>query len=144
VETATSSGTPDTGTSSRHSRFRSALCLAAAGIALAAAGAVLASVHAASAHAVAVQQVTVKMSEYRFRLSTNTVHTGTVVFTIVNRGQIQHDFAIQKLQKVSPLVQPGHKTTMRVTFKRVGTYYYLCTVGAHVQYGMFGNLHVKR
>jgi plastocyanin len=72
------------------------------------------------------------------------VHRGVVVFTIYNKGQIPHDFAIQKLQKVSPLVQSGSKTTLRVTFKKAGTYYYLCTVGAHVQYGMSGNLRVKR
>jgi plastocyanin len=30
-----------------------------------------------------------------------------------------------------------------VTFRKAGKYYYLCTVGAHVQYGMFGNLRVK-
>jgi plastocyanin len=112
--------------------------MAAAGLCLAAGATVLAPAHAAS-----VQRVTVKMSEYRFRLSTNTVHRGTVIFTILNKGQLQHDFSIQKLQKVSSLVQPGQKTTMRVTFRKTGTYYYLCTVGAHVQYGMFGNLHVK-
>ncbi len=83
------------------------------------------------------------MTEYRFRLSTNTVHKGTIVFTIVNKGKLPHTFAIQKLQKVSSLVQPGRSTTMRVTFRKTGTYYYLCTVGAHVQYGMFGNLRVK-
>jgi plastocyanin len=114
------------------------LCLAAAATAFALA---LAPTHARAA---TVQRVTVKMSEYKFRLSTNIVHTGVVVFTIINKGQIPHDFSIQKLQKVSPLVQAGSKTTMRVTFKKAGTYYYLCTVGAHVQYGMFGNLHVKR
>ena len=108
------------------------------GLCLAAAGAFLAPARAAS-----VQHVTVKMTEYRFRLSTNTVHKGTIVFTILNKGQLPHTFAIQKLQKVSSLVQPGQSTTMRVTFRKPGTYYYLCTVGAHVQYGMFGNLHVK-
>lgn len=123
------------GTSSRPGRFRKSLALAAAGLCLAAAG---------SAQAATVQHVTVKMSEYRFRLSTSTVHPGTVVFTIINKGQIPHDFSIQKLDKVSSLVQPGHTTTLRVTLKRTGTYYYLCTVGAHVQYGMYGNLHVKR
>lgn len=101
-------------------------------------------VAANASHAATVQRVTVKMSEYRFRLSTNTVHRGTIVFTIVNKGEIPHDFSIQKLGKVSALVQSGGKTTMRVTIKKTGTYYYLCTVGAHVQYGMFGNLHVKR
>jgi plastocyanin len=128
------------GTSSRPGRFRRALALAAAGLCLAAAG----PVAIGPARGATVQRVTVKMSEYRFRLSTNTVHTGTVVFTIVNKGEIPHDFSIQKLARVSPLVQSGGKTTMRVTFKKAGTYYYLCTVGAHVQYGMFGNLRVKR
>ena len=118
--------------------FRKATCAAAAGLCLAAAGAFLAPARAAS-----VQHVTVKMTEYRFRLSTNTVHKGTIVFTILNKGQLPHTFAIQKLQKVSSLVQPGQSTTMRVTFRKTGTYYYLCTVGAHEQYGMFGNLHVK-
>jgi plastocyanin len=112
-----------------------AICVAAAGLCLAA---VLAPANAAR-----VQRVTVKMTEYRFRLSTNTVHKGTVVFTIQNRGQLPHTFAIQKLQKVSSLVQAGRTTTMRVTFRKTGKYYYLCTVGAHVQYGMFGNLRVK-
>lgn len=125
-------------TSLRPGRFRNAVCAAAAALCVLAAAA-----PSLSARAATVQRVTVKMTEYHFRLSTNTVHRGTVVFTIVNKGQLQHDFSIQKLQKVSPLVQPGGKATMRVTFKRAGTYYYLCTVGAHVQYGMFGNLHVK-
>jgi uncharacterized cupredoxin-like copper-binding protein len=121
------------GTSLKRGRFVSALCAAAAGLCLA----------AAPAPAATIQHVTVKMTEYRFKLSTGTVHKGTVVFTILNKGQIQHIFEIQKLGKVSALVQPGHSTTMRVTFKKTGTYYYLCPVGAHVQYGMFGNLHVK-
>lgn len=115
-----------------------ALAFAAVGLALAAANAL------PTAHAATVQRVVVKMSEYRFRLSTATVHRGTVVFTIVNKGQLPHDFSIQKLNKVSTLVQPGRQTTMRVTFKRAGSYYYLCTVGAHVQYGMYGTLRVKR
>ncbi len=125
-------------TSLKRGLFRKAICAAAAGLCLAAAAAFLAPAHAAS-----VQRVTVKMTEYRFRLSTNTVHEGTIVFTIVNKGQLPHTFAIQKLQKVSALVQPGRSTTMRVTFRKTGKYYYLCTVGAHVQYGMFGNLRVK-
>jgi plastocyanin len=128
------------GTSSRRGYSRRALALAAAGLCLAAAGALAVR----PAQGATVQRVTVKMSEYRFRLSTNTVHTGTVVFTIVNKGQIPHDFSIQRLAKVSSLVQAGRTTTMRVTFKKAGTYFYVCTVGAHVQYGMFGNLRVKR
>ena len=119
--------------------FHKAISAAAVGLCLAAAAAAF----LAPAHAASVQRVTVKMTEYKFRLSTNTARKGTIVFTIVNKGQLPHTFAIQKLQKVSSLVQPGRSTTMRVTFRKTGTYYYLCTVGAHVQYGMFGNLRVK-
>ena len=119
--------------------FHKAISAAAVGLCLAAAAAAF----LAPAHAASAQRVTVKMTEYKFRLSTNTAHKGTIVFTIVNKGQLPHTFAIQKLQKVSSLVQPGRSTTMRVTFRKTGTYYYLCTVGAHVQYGMFGNLRVK-
>jgi plastocyanin len=84
------------------------------------------------------------MFEYRFALSAKKVRVGTVVFTIVNDGEIPHTFAIQSLQKVSALVQPRGRTVLRVTFRKPGTYYYLCTVGAHDQYGMHGNLVVTK
>ena len=84
------------------------------------------------------------MTEYRFALSVPKRAHGTVIFTVVNKGQLRTRFGIQKLQKVSPLVQGGGHTTLRVTFRKPGKYYYLCTVGAHVQYGMFGNLTVTK
>lgn len=93
---------------------------------------------------VTVTRVTVKMYEYRFALSVRRVRVGTVIFSIVNKGQLAHDFAVEKLQKASTLVQPGGHTTLRVTFRKPGSYYYLCTVGAHVQYGMHGNLTVTK
>ncbi|HEY2372861.1 MAG TPA: cupredoxin domain-containing protein [Gaiellaceae bacterium] len=99
---------------------------------------------APSRAAPAVTRVTVKMYEYRFTLSVRRVRAGTVVFSIVNKGQLAHDFAIERLQKTSALVQPAGHTTLRVTFRKPGSYYYLCTVGAHVQYGMHGNLTVTK
>jgi plastocyanin len=97
---------------------------------------------APAAPAVTVTHVTVKMTEYHFALSVKKVPTGTVVFTVVNSGQIPHIFEIQKLHKQTPLMQAGRRYVMRVTFKKPGKYYYLCPVGAHVQYGMFGTLPV--
>jgi len=94
------------------------------------------------ARAVKVSHVTVKMTEYRFALSVKKVPTGTVVFTVVNSGQLPHVFEIQRLKRVTPLIQAGHRYVMRVTFAKPGKYYYLCPVGAHVQYGMFGTLPV--
>jgi plastocyanin len=96
----------------------------------------------APAPAVTVTHVTVKMTEYHFALSVKKVPTGPVVFTVVNSGQLPHIFEIQRLHKVTPLMQPGRRYVMRVTFTKPGKYYYLCPVGAHVQYGMFGTLPV--
>lgn len=124
-------------TSSRRSLFRSAvgLCLVAAAAAYA---------PAQSRATPVVTRVTVKMYEYRFALSVRKVRAGTVIFSIVNKGQLAHDFSIERLQKTSTLLQPGGHATLRVTFRKPGSYYYLCTVGAHVQYGMHGNLTVTK
>jgi plastocyanin len=92
--------------------------------------------------AVKISHVTVKMTEYRFALSATKVPIGSVVFTVVNSGQLPHIFEIQRLKRVTPLIQPGRRYVMRVTFAKPGKYYYLCPVGAHVQYGMFGTLRV--
>ena len=125
------------------SSFRNAACRAAAGLCLVAAAACFVPAPTADAGPT-VTRVTVKMYEYRFALSVQKVRVGTVIFSIVKKGQLAHDFGIQKLQKVSPLAQAGGHTVLRVTFRKPGTYYYLCTVGAHVQYGMFGNLRVTK
>jgi len=118
------------------SHFRSAAYCAAVtlGLVLVPAG--------APSQAVKVSHVTVKMTEYRFALSVKKVPTGPVVFTVVNSGQLPHTFEIQRLKRVTPLIQPGRRVVMRATFAKPGKYYYLCTVGAHVQYGMFGTLTV--
>jgi plastocyanin len=118
------------------SHFPSAALCAAATLGVAATFAV------APARAVKTSHVTVKMTEYRFALSVRKVPTGPVVFTVVNSGQLPHTFEVQRLKRVTPLIQPGHRYVMRVTFAKPGKYYYLCTVGAHVQYGMFGTLPV--
>src|SRR5947208_6466738 len=113
------------GTFSMRSHFRSAAAGAALmlGLVLAPAG--------TPAPAVKVSHVTVKMTEYRFALSVKKVPTGTVVFTVVNSGQLPHIFEIERLKKVTPLIQAGRRYVMRVTFAKPGKYYYLCPVGAH-------------
>jgi plastocyanin len=123
---------------SRRTAVRAAACLF-----LVAAAATFSPLRAQATRAT-VTRVNVKMIEYRFILSVRKVQSGTVVFTMVNKGQLPHTFAIQRLQRVSPLIQPGRRALMRVTFRKPGKYYYLCTVGAHVQYGMYGTLTVIR
>jgi uncharacterized cupredoxin-like copper-binding protein len=111
--------------------------IALAGVCLAGAIAV-----SSSSGTTATTKVTVKMVDYRFRLSTKTVHKGTVVFTVINRGQVPHIFEIQRLSKQTRLLQPGQRAILRVRFRKAGRYYYLCPVGNHVLYGMAGYLHV--
>jgi len=111
--------------------------IALAGVGLA--GAIAAS---SSSGQAATTKVTVGMVEYRFKLSTKTVHKGTVVFTVINEGQVPHIFEIQRLHKITPLLQPRQRYTLRVKFTKPGRYYYLCPVDNHVLYGMTGYLRV--
>ena len=90
----------------------------------------------------ATTKVTVKMVDYRFRLSTKTVHKGTIVFTVINKGQVPHIFEIQRLRKQTRLLQPGQRATLRVRFLKTGRYYYVCPVDNHPLYGMTGYLRV--
>lgn len=115
-------------------------------LAVATAGVLLAAVAAATARpapaAGTVTRVTVNMIEYQFRLSVKKVPRGTVVFTVVNKGELAHIFEIPRLHKITPLLQPGQRAKLRVTFRKAGRYYYICPVGAHVQFGMAGYLKV--
>jgi uncharacterized cupredoxin-like copper-binding protein len=112
--------------------------------AVACVAAVVATSANASPQAARVTRVTVGMVEYKFHLSRNKVPKGTVVFTVVNKGELAHIFAIPSLHKTTPLLQPGRRSTLRVTFRKPGKIYYICPVGAHVQFGMAGNLRVTR
>jgi nitrite reductase (NO-forming) len=79
--------------------------------------------------------VTVKASEFKFRLSTRTAHHGVVIFKVTNRGHIKHDFKIAG--KKTPLLAPGKSATLRVTLTK-GNHKYICTVRGHAAAGMKG------
>lgn len=114
------------------SAFRSSAVVGAAALAL-----------AAPAAAAAVTKVTVTMTEYRFKLSVKTVPKGVVVFNVVNKGDLPHTFEVQRLHAITPLLQKGDRASLRVRFRKAGRYYYLCTVGNHVLFGMAGYLRVR-
>jgi len=63
-----------------------------------------------------------------------------VTFVFQNVGHVAHDFKING--KVTPLLQPGMKAKLVVTFKK-GRYPYLCTVPGHAEAGMKGVLTVR-
>jgi uncharacterized cupredoxin-like copper-binding protein len=81
--------------------------------------------------------VAVTASEFKFVLSKATVSRGQVVFTIVNRGKLAHNFSIAG--KTTALVSPG-KTTRLTVRLAAGSFPYLCTVPGHAGAGMKGTL----
>jgi uncharacterized cupredoxin-like copper-binding protein len=85
--------------------------------------------------------VGVKMSEFKFVLTTKTVAKGVVTFKLSNVGTIPHDFKING--KKTPLVAPKQSTTLKVTFIKAGKYPYICTVPGHAAAGMKGVLTVR-
>jgi uncharacterized cupredoxin-like copper-binding protein len=90
--------------------------------------------HAASA------TVTAAETEFKIKLSTKSAKPGTVTFKVTNKGTIQHDFKING--KKTPLISPGKSTTLKVTFKKAGSYFYECTVPGHAAAGMKGNFKI--
>jgi uncharacterized cupredoxin-like copper-binding protein len=83
--------------------------------------------------------VTVTMKEFKFVLSKRAVPHGTVVFKLVNKGALAHDFKIAG--KKSAMIGKGKSGTLRVTL-RAGSQKYLCTVPGHAAAGMKGTLRV--
>jgi uncharacterized cupredoxin-like copper-binding protein len=106
---------------------------------------------AAAAHDATVVTVTAgKPSELRFTLSKKTVPLGAVSFKFVNKGALPHDFKICTkggtanacTGKGTRLLSPGASMTLLYTFKKKGTFEYLCTVPGHAAAGMKGDIKV--
>jgi len=99
---------------------------------------------AAAAHAVPAPQtttVTVSMFDMGFKLSTTVVRRGTVVFNVVNDGNVPHDFRIGG--KGTEYLDPGQKETLTVAVPKPGQLTFLCTVSGHAGAGMIGTFTVK-
>lgn len=84
----------------------------------------------------ATTRVAVTATDSKFKLSKRNARTGTVIFTVSNKGKVSHDFKIAGHK--TPLLEPGHATTLRVSFSRAGRYPYLSTVRGQASAGMKG------
>jgi uncharacterized cupredoxin-like copper-binding protein len=99
--------------------------------------------HAGAAGA-AVTTVTVAAgapNEFSFTVAPKTVKRGIVTFKVTNKGNLPHDFQINR--RKTRLLSPGSSTTLRVTFLKTGKYTYMCTVSGHAAAGMKGTIVVK-
>jgi uncharacterized cupredoxin-like copper-binding protein len=121
------------------------IAIAAAGLAVGFATAGTASPQAASNHQASngVTHITVAMSEFKFVFSKRSIPAaGTVIFTVVNKGNISHNFFIAG--KVTPNLLPGKSAKLTVKFTKKGRYAYLCTIPGHASAGMRGLFSVAK
>ena len=114
------------------------VALAAAGVV---AGVFLPDSHATvRAHAAKVT-ITVTAKEFSFGLSKRTVPVGTtVVFKVINKGKISHNFAIAG--KKTPNLNPGQSASVTVKFGKKGLIPFSCTLPGHAGAGMKGKFAV--
>jgi uncharacterized cupredoxin-like copper-binding protein len=123
-------------------RFLVSLAALAIGVFVTIAAAVVTAPAPAATQAVKTTNVTVVMREYSFTLSKKVIPRGRVVFTVVNKGDLGHDFVIGPLNKKTPVMPAGAKRKLVVTFTKKGRYLYLCAVGEHFLHGMKGYLKI--
>ncbi len=79
-------------------------------------------------------------SEFAYKLSKTAAKRGTVVFKLVNKGDIKHNFKIGG--KKTPAIASGKSATLSLTTTKVGSYPYLCTLPGHAAAGMKGTFKV--
>jgi uncharacterized cupredoxin-like copper-binding protein len=119
-------------------RVRTALALAMVGsVAL-----ILAVGAFGSASKTSVNVTAGKPSELKFTLSKTSAAKGAFIFTIANKGKLEHDFKIAG--KTSKKVKPGKSTTLSVSITKPGKYTFMCTVPGHAAGGMKGTFTVKK
>ena len=88
--------------------------------------------------------VNVTALDFKFKLSKLSVPKGSVVtFKVVNKGNTAHDFDFATLKGGTPYLAKGKTAKFTITFKKAGSYRFVCTVPRHAQLGMAGYFKVK-
>jgi plastocyanin len=85
---------------------------------------------------VTTTRVRVTATEFKYVLSRKTAPKGLIVFTLVNKGKLAHDFKIAG--KRTAKIGPGKTAILRVTITTKSRRPYLCTVLGHAAAGMKG------
>jgi uncharacterized cupredoxin-like copper-binding protein len=120
-------------------RYRIAL-LALIGACAPLAWALPAGAHQSTVSAATINVTAGKPAEFRFTLSKKSAAHGTVTFKVTDKGALPHDFKIAGHK--TKLLSPGQSQTLKITFKKKGSYPYLCTVTGHAAAGMKGTFKV--
>ena len=89
------------------------------------------------------RKITVKASEFKFvLLEAERPRRAPVIFTVINKGKISHDFKIAG--KKTPTLLPGKTAKLTVKFTKKGQYAFLCTLPGHARRGHEGQVRRRR
>jgi len=121
-----------------------ALAIVMCGVYATVAAATSNAVAKSSSSAVVTKNVTVTMTDFKFKLSFAGPYKRGVkyVFKTVNKGNAVHNFDIQKV-KATKVIPRGKTSSMTVIFKKAGKMQFICDVPRHAELGMAGRLTVK-
>jgi len=121
-----------------------ALAIVMCGVYATVAAATSNAVAKSSSSAVVTKNVTVTMTDFKFKLSFAGPYKRGVkyVFKTVNKGNAVHNFDIQKV-KATKVIPRGKTSSMAVIFKKAGKMQFICDVPRHAELGMAGRLTVK-
>jgi plastocyanin len=105
---------------------------------------VFAGIGTASSSTTKIKTITVTATDFHFKLvgATGLKHGVAYNFKFINKGAALHNFDIQGV-KATKIIGHGKTQTIKVTFKKKGTYPYVCDVPRHIELGMAGNLKVS-
>jgi nitrite reductase (NO-forming) len=96
----------------------------------------------------AMQEVTLKLTEWAIDPKNPEVNAGKVKFTVTNEGEFPHDAVIilekdgKEIARTPVFTKAENPQTMEADLE-AGTYTLICDVPGHAQQGMTGTLTVK-
>ncbi len=94
--------------------------------------------------ATAPQSVKVAAKEFAYEPKEIKVKAGQPVRILLeNKGVIEHDLVIEKLNVKTQLLKPGARAELTFTPKAKGRYLIYCSVPGHKEAGMTGTLVVQ-
>ena len=90
------------------------------------------------------QTVHLEATEFAFNTPTVTVQAGhPVILHFTNKGQIDHELAIEEWGVQTELLRPGQSATVTFTPQETGTFTFFCAIPGHPAAGMTGAITVS-
>jgi uncharacterized cupredoxin-like copper-binding protein len=90
------------------------------------------------------QTIHLEATEFAFSTPTVPLKAGQpVTLHFTNKGQIDHELAIEEWNVQTELLRPGQTATLTFTPQETGTFTFLCAIPGHTAAGMTGTINVS-